>query len=552
MVCLSINLIAQSNDNNLFLEIETYFNSAREQSADLLCPNEFSEAVNYYNLAKKYLAEGRESREIRTKLEWAVSLLARVNDKIEGREKVFATATNARKEALSVGADKYAVFYWSSAEEKLNDAVDDFSDQDFADIQKNISSIVFDYNKAKESAEYASFLIFKWEPLQNANSVLANLLSPNNYSNGLSKCHLALENLSEGEEKSSVNTLINDAKDLFNKSTEVSKKFIARYSDVIRVRKDASVAGAENYSVDLWKEGEEALSEAGLSFEKDKIEAAVENALTAKQKYLAAKHLAVRTNLFSKSDSLINLAIKEGAEETAPKSLAESNALINLGTEIIYSDQYDYARLRDIARLAETNASLAREINQTVENVEAGKTTWENLILDWNIYGYGRKDYTGKQSEPMNLSIENNRKELSADLKQIFNKANTVFNSDEAEIITNGDELIIRLIGIRYAWLSSSLTEEAKKILDKAIYVLGTAPFSTLTVAGHNDYIAAKTFNETISQERADNIREYILSSSNIIPSKISAIGYGETIPLTKDKSFAGRQKNIRTELIIK
>ena len=536
---------AQAEKKKLFEEVVSALNQSQNAYADVLCPDEYKKAITHYNNALLLDEQGDSFQEIKTELELAIYSITTANDVIEDRAKTFSKVLSLRTEALDAKADKYAMEFWLSAEVNLHNAIEDFSDKDYEDARNAIPTIIKDYTNAKSYAEYANELVFRWLPLQNANSSLAGLLSPTEYSDGLFLLDEALTGLSEGEEMANIKESVKEAGSLLNKAADNSKKFMSRYSELIRIRKDAQSAGSESFSANLWVDAEETLREAAISFGKGKMNSTVELSLEAQQKYITAKHLAVRIRLFSKADELILLAEKEGADEYAVKTLDESKSLVNNAENIIYTDNYDEINLKEIAVLAEAKANLAIEITQIINSVEDGEATWEDLILNW-------KDILKKCEEQSIVPYDDKIiTEPVVKSEKIPSEVYDIFSAGEAEIIEAGNEVVIRLTGLEFSWLGYTLTNTHEKLLDKAIVALGYFPTSTITVAGHNDYIAAQKFNTEISQRRADNIRNYILSHSNLDPSIITAIGYGEAKSISNDKSLTGRKKNIRIELII-
>ncbi len=547
ILCVFINptIQAQAEKKKLFEEVISALNQSQNEYADVLCRDEFKKAVTHYNNAILLDERGDSFQEIKIELELAIYSITTANDVIDDRTRIFSKVLILRKEAINVNADKHAVKFWLSAEANLRNAIEDFSEKDYEDARNAIPIITKDYNSAKLYAEYANELVLRWLPLQNANGSLACLLSPIDYSDGLLLLDEALTGLSEGEEMVAIKESVKEAGTLLNKAADNSKKFTGRYSELIRIRKEALIAGSESFSPNLWVDAEWTLREAAISFGKGEINNTVELSLEAQQKYIAAKHLAVRTRLFSKADELVLQAEKEGADEYAVKTLDECKSLVNNAENIIYSDNYDETNLKDIATQAEAKANLALEITQIINSVEDGNASWEDLILNW-------KDIL-KKCEEQSIAPYNDKKITEPVVKseKIPSEVYALFSTGEAEIIDAGNEVVIRLNGLEFSWLGYTLTEAHEKLIDKAIVALGYFPASTITVAGHNDYIAAQKFNTEISQRRADNIRNYILSHSNLDPSVITAIGYGESKSISNDRSLSGRKKNIRIELII-
>jgi len=79
-----------------------------------------------------------------------------------------------------------------------------------------------------------------------------------------------------------------------------------------------------------------------------------------------------------------------------------------------------------------------------------------------------------------------------------------------------------------------------------------TYPYSKATIEAHTDNTGDRNYNLKLSQQRADNVRQYIIDNFNISPNRLDAIGYGESRPIADNKTLSGRKKNRRATAIIK
>jgi len=71
-------------------------------------------------------------------------------------------------------------------------------------------------------------------------------------------------------------------------------------------------------------------------------------------------------------------------------------------------------------------------------------------------------------------------------------------------------------------------------------------PNSKGEIAGHADSIGTKAYNMKLSQGRADSVKQYIVEKFGIDAARISTKGYGESKPISSNKTKAGRAKNRR------
>ncbi len=84
---------------------------------------------------------------------------------------------------------------------------------------------------------------------------------------------------------------------------------------------------------------------------------------------------------------------------------------------------------------------------------------------------------------------------------------------------------------------------------------LGTAlmlqnPSVRITVIAHTDSTGSADFNLALSQKRADAVREY-WTDAGIDPSRIDAVGVGESAPRGDNLNDSGRLANRRAEFIV-
>jgi outer membrane protein OmpA-like peptidoglycan-associated protein len=70
-------------------------------------------------------------------------------------------------------------------------------------------------------------------------------------------------------------------------------------------------------------------------------------------------------------------------------------------------------------------------------------------------------------------------------------------------------------------------------------------------IQGHTDNRGNDAYNLDLSQRRADSVRAWLISAG-VSADRTVAKGYGETQPLTSNKSRNGRARNRRVQFIIK
>lgn len=90
----------------------------------------------------------------------------------------------------------------------------------------------------------------------------------------------------------------------------------------------------------------------------------------------------------------------------------------------------------------------------------------------------------------------------------------------------------------------ASLDAFAQKVkdLDRVVYI---------EIQGHTDNRGGEKFNEQLGQERADAVRRYLNATAKLPLPRMSTISYGETMPVSGNKTRADRAANRRVVLVV-
>jgi outer membrane protein OmpA-like peptidoglycan-associated protein len=80
---------------------------------------------------------------------------------------------------------------------------------------------------------------------------------------------------------------------------------------------------------------------------------------------------------------------------------------------------------------------------------------------------------------------------------------------------------------------------------------LNRYPKSDVIIKGHTDSVGEESFNQTLSERRADGVRNFMIAEG-VVPSRITAIGFGESVPVAGNETAQGRQRNRRVEIEIR
>lgn len=96
----------------------------------------------------------------------------------------------------------------------------------------------------------------------------------------------------------------------------------------------------------------------------------------------------------------------------------------------------------------------------------------------------------------------------------------------------------------------ATLKPEAYTVLDDLVEYLKRKEDERIEVGGHTDNVGKAEANIVLSTNRANTVMEYLLSKG-IAAERLSAKGYGLTMPIADNDDEEGRQMNRRTEVKI-
>ncbi|MDH7516294.1 MAG: OmpA family protein [Bacteroidota bacterium] len=109
----------------------------------------------------------------------------------------------------------------------------------------------------------------------------------------------------------------------------------------------------------------------------------------------------------------------------------------------------------------------------------------------------------------------------------------------------------ITLNNIFFDFDKSDLRSESKPEIDRLIALLEASPSMRVQLNGHTDNVGTVEYNRKLSENRANAVREYILTHSTVRSDRVTTKGFGFTRPVSPNDDEEGKQKNRRVEFLI-
>jgi outer membrane protein OmpA-like peptidoglycan-associated protein len=121
-----------------------------------------------------------------------------------------------------------------------------------------------------------------------------------------------------------------------------------------------------------------------------------------------------------------------------------------------------------------------------------------------------------------------------------------------AEVQRRDDSLLVNFQGSTlFDSGSATLAPGAYDRLRSLATTLNNYPKSQVIVKGHTDAQGQDSFNQQLSEQRADRVRQFLISEG-VSSARITSIGFGESMPVTTNDTAEGRAQNRRVEIEIK
>jgi len=224
------------------------------------------------------------------------------------------------------------------------------------------------------------------------------------------------------------------------------------------------------------------------------------------------------------------------------------------GTWNIYSfELYEEARPQAVAilkgQLKDENGAPVKDAKIEIAYEDSDEVTEVKVNGD-----DGRYAAIVKMEKKQDIMVTVKKEGHAFDTKLI---AKEEFKKDD--IVVRGKDLDVKELKVGEAYTINDilyptngyeLSSKAKFILKGFARFLKENPTISVGIQGHTDDVGDNAINLKLSEDRAQGVKKY-LASLGIAESRLSAKGYGETVPKVKNTSATNRAKNRRTDFMI-
>ena len=110
--------------------------------------------------------------------------------------------------------------------------------------------------------------------------------------------------------------------------------------------------------------------------------------------------------------------------------------------------------------------------------------------------------------------------------------------------------LIVSMSDVLFDTGKYSLKPGAREKLAKVAGILLAYPGLNIEVGGYTDNVGGDAMNQTLSENRAGSVRDYLVNQG-VATNSVSAKGFGNSLPVATNQNSTGRQQNRRVELLV-
>jgi OOP family OmpA-OmpF porin len=110
---------------------------------------------------------------------------------------------------------------------------------------------------------------------------------------------------------------------------------------------------------------------------------------------------------------------------------------------------------------------------------------------------------------------------------------------------------LVRASPIQFAFHSAQIERSSYAVLDALSETAKKCPAASIEVAGHTVDFRRKSYNRNLSRRRAEAVAAY-LAEAGVDATRLTATGYGDSMPVAPNDTDEGQAKNRRIEFNLK
>lgn len=433
-------------------------------------------------------------------------------------------------------------------------------------------------------------------------------LAPINFQDAVKARDNAARDAERGRDPARIRTELSEGLAAMKRANDAAAAARETLRSVVATRTEALSANAPSLASESWTKADERFRDATTALERKDLKGAQRYGAEAEVLLRDVELTAIRNGVVNEARGLIAQADTTKVEKFAPRSIAAAKRYLAQAEQEINRNRYDPTVAVNLAAQASYEARhsmyLAKLIEATLDK-KGEQAGLEELILSWEAplreiatavdlparfdngvqpVMQGLQKQTQEQrreTQRLTRELQDRNEQLAAmntemeklearlggvsqerialqrrvdaqeRLRSNIARIEGSFTADDARVYRQGEDVVISLLGIRFASGRSNIDAANAQLMNKVRDALVLFPDASMVVEGHTDANGTDSANLILSQDRADAVRQYLVTNFGINAEKVSSIGYGETRPVATNEAAEGRARNRRIDLII-
>jgi outer membrane protein OmpA-like peptidoglycan-associated protein len=358
--------------------------------------------------------------------------------------------------------------------------------------------------------------------------ILQNIVLPNT-TGTISQVNAKYELLDRGQYRYSV------AEE--NQNLETKKKVPLEVYEARNAVAIAKAVGAPQYAPDAFSKAQNSLSNAeALVARNSDRKSQIQDAREAVQSAADARSITIRKREDERlaRERADAAARQQQAQADADAAAAKARQEQEARAQAEQQAQAAAQAQQEAQQKAQADAEARRQAEQQAQQQQAAAAQAQQQAT--------QAQQAATQAQQAAEQAERQREELRASLLQQFNRI--LPTTDTAR------GLKVNLADVLFDTAKYDLKVPAREALAKLSGIVLSHPGLKLQIEGFTDSTGTETFNQTLSENRANSVRAFLIAQG-LDPATINAIGYGESNPVASNDNASGRQQNRRVEILI-
>lgn len=429
---------------------------------------------------------------------------------------------------------------------------------------------------------------------QEATEVQAELLAPISFNKALDYYNRARSSFKKNKSVDKIKKDLDLANTHFEKSISATKLSRLTLAAAYKAREDALSVNANKQASDEWSKAESQFLSAAKTMEKGSLSKVKKYSSAAETLYRDAELKAIKSSYLDKTREVIAQAKDLKVKKYAPKTLEKAQQLLASAERELSENRYDTDYPRSLVKQSLYEAKHSIYLAEQVKFIRSGDITLEEYLLQQeeptrkvaesldlvaafdtglnaptnaitakieklNEDSYELKQLSIKMTSlekdyavlEQRLGIQSERLAQQEKAREKLAMINRIFKKHEALVFMQGNNIIIRAVGLSFDPGSAQIKSSHLNLLSKMQQVVRILKGYGIVVEGHTDSFGGDEANLSLSVDRANAVRDYLSkNSSDFSRDKSEAMGYGETRPIANNETATGRRKNRRIDLV--